>query len=60
MDSQGIRRDCHGHAIDKEGERHKKDKSPFKEDKPIPPKFIDLHGHSDNKSVSFSSFFIMI
>lgn len=68
VDSQGIHRDCHGHAIDEnhpkdniDREKHKEkrasveDKSPLRSmgERPTPPKFIDLHSvHSENKIVS--------
>ncbi|XP_045463228.1 ankyrin-2-like isoform X3 [Harmonia axyridis] len=65
VDSQGIHRDYHGHAIDdnhpkdySDREKHKEkrasveDKSPLRSisERPTPPKFIDLHSvHSENK-----------
>ncbi|XP_044749026.1 ankyrin-3-like isoform X4 [Coccinella septempunctata] len=61
VDSQGIHRDYHGHAIDEnptDERKHKEkrasveDKSPLRStsERPTPPKFIDLHSvHSENK-----------
>ncbi|VEN35053.1 unnamed protein product, partial [Callosobruchus maculatus] len=63
IDSQGIRRDYHGDAIekghhemeksDKEKSKRKDQKSPFKEElggRPTPPQFIDVHPvHLENK-----------
>ncbi|XP_015834172.2 titin isoform X6 [Tribolium castaneum] len=61
VDSQGIYRDYHGHAIDKDSEgRHKKEKSPFKDEaKAIPPQYIDLGGHYlDNKNTDGNTSFL--
>lgn len=61
IDSQGIHRDYHGHAMDEKEKQKKKDhledKSPNRPvqdpTKPTPPQFISLSkGHGDNKNVS--------
>lgn len=65
IDSQGIHRDYHGHAMDEKEKQKRKDhleeKSPNRliQDltKPTPPQFISLSkGHGDNKNVSIIFF----